>query len=144
MYSAGMFDDRLQALSLLDFPDIQAEIALETAGLEAAKIQIDQMLEENNYIPPDKYMELAPLLKVATKYYSLAIVRSYPDSAKAIIRKVIDKTKDLLVAAAKEQLELQQRVQGPPAQQAQAQAQQAQPAVPALQGQPAQQAPVNQ
>lgn len=46
------------AIDLLDFPDLAEFTSLSTAGLETAKMLIENMLKDGVYVPPDPYLDL--------------------------------------------------------------------------------------
>lgn len=81
LVQAGVFD-RETSLALLDFPDVQAAIELETAPLQAVKAQLDRMLDSNDYEPPDEFMDLKTCIRVGQLEYNRQLAQPKPDDDK--------------------------------------------------------------
>lgn len=81
LVQAGVFDPAT-SLSLLDFPDVQATIELETAPLHAVKAQLDRMLDTLDYEPPDEFMDLKTCVRVAQLTYNKQLAQAKPDDDK--------------------------------------------------------------
>lgn len=81
LVQANVFD-RQTSLALLDFPDLQAAISLETAGLKAVQAQIDRMLDTGSYEPPDEFMDLQSAIRVGQLEYNKQLAVQKPDDDK--------------------------------------------------------------
>ena len=57
------------AFSLMDFPDIEAFVSLETSSLELTRKMIDQIITEGKYESPEPFMDLQLAVKEAQHAY---------------------------------------------------------------------------
>lgn len=70
MMQAGMIDPR-EGRRLLNFPDLEQVDRLEIAAEERILKQLDDIVEEGKYSPPDPFTDLQLGMKLVTQYYNL-------------------------------------------------------------------------
>ena len=92
---AGWIDKDF-AMQLINFPDLDEYVNLETAPLELTRKIISKMITDSIYTPPNQYMDLNLCLKLAT----LEVVRAQMDGVEEeklqLIRDFINDTNDLI------------------------------------------------
>jgi len=121
LMGSGLITDKSKALNLLGYPDLTSDLELETAGYEYAKLHIDNMFKKQAFQPLDIYMDLPSIFTAASQSYSLGLVKGYSQFEMSLLRKTIDKTKELLIKKTKQdqalisgQQQQQQQQQGQP------------------------------
>jgi hypothetical protein len=85
MIQAGMLD-RESAMSLLDFPDLEAVVSLETAPRDLIMDVIDKILEDKVYTPPEPNMPLDMALRLVGLAYNRALLDGADEEALALLR----------------------------------------------------------
>lgn len=70
MMQAGLISPQ-EGRRLLDFPDLEQEDKLATAGEERILKILDEIVESGRYTPPDPFMDLALAETTVTQYYNL-------------------------------------------------------------------------
>lgn len=71
------FIEKDMALSLLDFPDLEAAMSLKTAAIDVVKKQVHQILDEGEAVTPEPFQDLA----LAEQMAQWAYLRAYSDGA---------------------------------------------------------------
>lgn len=65
----GFIQDRSVALSLLDFPDLEAFQSLQTASLDNIRKIVDNILQKGEFEAPDKYLNITLARSIAQAAY---------------------------------------------------------------------------
>lgn len=78
LMQAGYFD-KTRALQLLNFPDIDDEIDLETASLDNAKMVVDRIRWDGKYTVPTTLMNLQACVQLAHNSYLEATLMDTPE-----------------------------------------------------------------
>lgn len=77
-------------LSLLDFPDLDEYVSVQTASLEYTRLLIDRMLNEGKYTPPDPYMNLQLAAQLTQAEYNRAkLKKNIPEANLELLRTFI-------------------------------------------------------
>jgi hypothetical protein len=79
-----------EAQDLLDFPDLDKFTALATSPTKLASKLIEKMLEENTFIPPEPYLPIDKMQRLAQLYYCDAQVRGMEEERLELLRQFID------------------------------------------------------
>lgn len=85
----GMIDPET-AQELLDFPDLDKFTSLAVSPTRVVQRMIEQMIEEGVYIPPEPYLPVDKMQKMAQLYYCDAQVRGMEEDKLDILRQFID------------------------------------------------------
>lgn len=112
MVQAGWISKE-QALAILDVPDLEGIVSLETSSFEVLSRALESMLDEGKPERPEPYQNLALSLRIAQDAYLKARADGCPEAHLALVRDYIDAIRDLTKAAAAEQA--QQPAPGAPA-----------------------------
>lgn len=91
--------EKQYALSLLDFPDVEQVVSLQTANLDIIYKTLDDIIENAIYNPPEPFMDLQLAVKVAQARYMQARVEDVPEARLEMIQRFIDQAIVLLQAA---------------------------------------------
>lgn len=98
-----------EVMDLLDVPDVDRAVDSRTAGLRAIEYQLDQILSEQRYTPPEPYLPLQLALVKARDAYNLARVDGIEDGRLDMLRQWIDDVEAMMPAP------VQAAPPGPPA-----------------------------
>jgi hypothetical protein len=123
-----------QAMAVLDVPDLESVIGLETSTYELIGMHLENMLDEGTAEQPEPYQGLDLSLRIMQSAVIKAKVDGCPDDRLQLVRDYIDAIRDLQKQAASENAS-----SAPPPQ-----AQPGAPGTPDQQGQAAQGAPAQQ
>lgn len=93
-YESGLIPDRETALSLLDFPDLEAALSLELAAIEDVKRILEKLVEDGDYEPPEPYMNLALALRMAQSAYLRARNDGVPEKRRMLLLQFIDEVRE--------------------------------------------------
>lgn len=88
LVNAGYIDQDF-ALSLLDFPDIEAYASLKTAPLDDIMDTLEHLLYKNEYVPPEPFQNLALGIKVMQAAYLKAKKDNAPEDRLENVRRWI-------------------------------------------------------
>lgn len=99
MFRDGMLTP-VEAMKLLDFPDVEAATAKKTAQLDLIQLQLAEMEEFGKYIAPEPFQNLQMCLEEATSYYIQLKIKHAPESTLSLFRKFIRACDDKLSAVA--------------------------------------------
>lgn len=89
------------ALSLLDFPDLDSFISLQTASLDDWQMMISNILEEGEYNSPEPFQNLQlGLSLVQSSFLRAKTKHSVKDDKLELLRKLMGEIKDLIAANA--------------------------------------------
>lgn len=100
------------AKRLLDFPDLEAEMALDRAASDAIDMIIEQILDEGEYTAPEPFMDLQLAMKKAQLWYNRALRLRVPEDRLEMLRRFLRQTKRLLEAAQVEQQKVAMQAAG--------------------------------
>lgn len=98
MLEGGLID-RNYAVSLLDFPDIENVLALETASFENISMMIDRIIEKGEYHPPEQFMDLALAVKMAQQAYLREQVEGLEEDRLELLRTFMKQCLSLMAAS---------------------------------------------
>jgi len=79
-----------KALELLDFPDLEAFIDLETANNNLVEKNVAKMLETGDYLPPEPQMDLVVAASIAHKHYLAGRVEGLDEDKLELLLRFID------------------------------------------------------
>jgi hypothetical protein len=94
-FEAGLIPDRETALSLLDFPDLDAALSLELAAIEDIKRVLEKIVDDGQYEPPEPYMNITLALRMTQSAYLRARGDGVPEKRRAYLLQFIDDLRDL-------------------------------------------------
>lgn len=84
------FIDKETAMSLLDFPDLEGYESLSTANSQIVKKQLEQMLQDNKYSPPEPAMDLDYAFKITQLAYLKAKIENVPEENLELLLRYMD------------------------------------------------------
>lgn len=96
------FIQKEQALSLLDFPDLESFTSLQNAAIDDIEMCHEKMIEEGEYISPEPYMNLQLALTMTQSAYLKAKVDGVPEERLELLRAFISDVQTLITAATPE------------------------------------------
>jgi hypothetical protein len=99
MFERGMLNP-VEAMKLIDFPDVEAATAKKTAQLDVVQDVLATMEETGKFMPPEPFMNLQMCLEEATNYYMQLKLRKAPEGTLALFRKFIRACDDKLSSIA--------------------------------------------
>lgn len=99
----GGLIDREYALSLLDFPDLEQVVSLETASLNVISMMIDNILIDGEYRTPNQFMDLALATKLAQTSILQAQIDGVEEEKIEMLRKWLNQCITLQLQAMKSQ-----------------------------------------
>ncbi len=99
MVQAGLIPQD-QAISLLDFPDLDSFLSLATAAQDNIERILGIMIEEGRYIPPEPFMNLQLALEMAQETYLRAKCDNLKEERLELLRTFMDDVQTLLGANA--------------------------------------------
>lgn len=100
------FVEKDMAMSLLDFPDVESAMSLKTAAYDDVRMVLGHMIDTDEYIPPEPYMNLELCVSVGQSTYLRAKTRNAPEGTLELLRRFIDDS-DALRKKAVEQAQAQ-------------------------------------
>ncbi len=103
-----------QAMSVLDVPDLESVIGLETSTYELIGMHLENMLDENKAEQPEPYQGLDLSLRIMQSAVIKAKVDGCPDDRLQLVRDYIDAIRDLQKQAANENAQAAPPVQAQP------------------------------
>lgn len=102
MVQAGWISKE-QALAILDVPDLEGIVSLETSSFEVLSRALENMLDEGKAERPEPYQNLQLSLRIAQDAYLKARADGCPEAHLAQVREYIDAIRDLTKTATAEQ-----------------------------------------
>lgn len=107
MLNSGLVD-LVQAKSLLDFPDLASEMALDKAAADATDYIIEKILDDGTPFSPEPFMDLQLFIKRGQAHYLRAMANeSAPERHMAVLRNAIEQAEMMTKAAMAEQQNMQ-------------------------------------
>jgi hypothetical protein len=101
-------------------PDLEDEVKLATSSLRLCEKSLAEMVEDNKYTHPEKYMNLKLTLAVSLATYNQLRVDGCPEERLKLVRNWLDEVMTLLGAPDPQVALIQQMFAGPGAQPANA------------------------
>lgn len=98
LMQAGMLDPR-EGRRLLQFPDLEQVNRLEIAAEERILKQLDDIVEEGRFEPPDPFTDLQLAMKLVTQYYNLYTAMKLTEAKAQMLRTYKDNVLMLQQAA---------------------------------------------
>ena len=98
MLQAG-FIGKEQAISLLDFPDLESEMDLLTSDNKNLEKVIETMIHEGKYFPPEPYQNLENALRKVQQAYMMYRLRNAPENRLELLRQYMEDCQALLMKA---------------------------------------------
>lgn len=94
MYQTGQIS-RDDYLRLIDYPDTEAVIELNTAGRDAIEWMLDKIVEQGVYESPEPYMPLNTAIEVAQNRYLRERTKGCPEDRLELLRRFMDTAQEL-------------------------------------------------
>ncbi len=104
--------DPQTAKRLLDFPDLESDLALDRAAEDAVDHIIEQILDEGKYAPPEPFDDLALTLRKMQAAYLKARNENVPEDRLELMRQYMTEVMALSQQAQAMQAEAQTQAQG--------------------------------
>jgi hypothetical protein len=98
MLQAG-FIGKEQAISLLDFPDLESEMDLLTSDNKNLEKVIETMVHQGKYFPPEPYQNLENALRKVQQAYLMYRLRGAPEERLELLRQYMEDCQALLMKA---------------------------------------------
>jgi len=95
LLQAGLID-RSAALAMLDFPDLQSFVTLETSSYQTSQMIIESILEEGKFIAPEPFMDLTSALKMAQNAYMASGIEGAPKDHRELLVTYMEQLKTLI------------------------------------------------
>lgn len=95
---AGILNQQ-EGRRLLDFPDLEQVEKLANAGEERILKQLDDIVENGKFDPPDPFTDLSLAETLATQYYNLYVPAKLGDDKSQLLRDYFTQVQDLKQAA---------------------------------------------
>lgn len=90
------FIGKEEAMSLLDFPDLEAFMNLQTASLDDINMMIEGMVEHGRYTVPEPQMNLQLAMQMSQNAYLRAKTTSVPEARQELLLRFMDECAQLL------------------------------------------------
>lgn len=107
-YRAG-FINKIEARSLLQFPDIDGFNSLDLSSYEIILDAIETIIEDGEYKFPEPTDDLELALKLSTQSYNKFRLRNAPEDRLELLRRYMADVTGLIETAQRQQTELEQR-----------------------------------
>ena len=98
----GLFTKE-EAHQLLDFPDLEQANKLKNAHIEVLDRCIEEMVENNNFIPPEPYLNLELGILRVQQAYNLGIIEDVPEERLELLRRWISQAETLIAQSVEKQ-----------------------------------------
>lgn len=99
---AAGFINKEDALSLLDFPDLESSMNLLNADNKNLERIIEKMMDEGEYFPPEPYQNLENCLRKTQQAYLMYKTQGAPDDRLELLRQFMEDCQNLLLRAREE------------------------------------------
>ena len=97
-FAAGWIS-RDQAMSLLDFPDLEEFVSMELSAREMVMDAIDQMMTDGIYVPPEPAQDLDTAVQLASSAYLRFKTEGAPEERLELVLRYMDDCQHLLEQA---------------------------------------------
>lgn len=98
MLTANLIN-REQAISLLDFPDLESTMDLLTSDNRNLEKVIETMMDEGRYFPPEPYQNLENAVRKVQQAYLMYRLRNAPEERLELLRQYMEDCQTLLMKA---------------------------------------------
>lgn len=98
MLTANLIN-REQAISLLDFPDLESTMDLLTSDNRNLEKVIETMMDEGKYFPPEPYQNLENAVRKVQQAYLMYRLRNAPEERLELLRQYMEDCQTLLMKA---------------------------------------------
>lgn len=98
LMQAGFIDKEI-GMSLLDFPDVESYMSLQTAAIDDIKMIIENMIEKGEYQVPEPQMNLGLAQKMVQSAYLRGKTDAVPEARLELLRRFMDDCKELVAMA---------------------------------------------
>jgi hypothetical protein len=95
LMQAGFIDKEV-GMSLLDFPDVEAYMSLQTASIDDMKMLLENMIDKGIYQSPEPQQNLPLAIKMVQSSYLRSKVNGVPEARLELLRRFIDDCNELL------------------------------------------------
>lgn len=119
MQQLGIARDPATIARLLDFPDLESEAALDRAASEDIDRQIELMIDEGKFEPPEPFQDLNLALKKVQSSYLKARCDGVPEERLEILREYMSTCQNMIMATMAPAVSMPNEAGIPPAQTAQ-------------------------
>lgn len=99
MKDLGVINDPSTMLKLLDFPDLESEFALDRASSEDIDRQIELMLDDGGFDPPEPFQDLQLALKKVQSAYLKARMDGVPEERLELLRQYMAICQEMFMAS---------------------------------------------
>jgi hypothetical protein len=99
MFQTGQIS-REDYLRIIDYPDTDAVIEINTASRDAIDWMLDRIVEDGIYESPEPYMDLASAITIAQNRYLRERTRACPEERLELLRRFMDTAKKMQPAPA--------------------------------------------
>lgn len=90
------FVDQDEAMSLLNFPDLEGFFSAKTASRDDINMIIEGIIERGDYIAPEPYMDLMKAVTITQSAYLRGKTTDVPDDRLELLLRFIDAAQDLI------------------------------------------------
>lgn len=98
LMQAGFIDKEV-GMSLLDFPDVESYMSLQTAAIDDISMLLENMIEKGQYQTPEPFMNLPLAIKMTQSAYLRAKTEAVPESRLELLRRFMGDCNELLMMA---------------------------------------------
>ncbi len=98
LLESGLIQDPMVAISLLQYPDIEAATQPMTAAADVVDMFISEMLEKGQYQSPEPYMDLSLALQKTQSAYLVARINKAPDDRLRLLVRFMQEVMELLAS----------------------------------------------
>ena len=92
----GGFMGKEDAISLLDFPDLEGFTSAQTAARDIVYKMVEKMIEDGDYQQPEPYMNLQLAMEIVQNEYMKAKMQDVPEDRLELLRRFIEDCATLL------------------------------------------------
>lgn len=90
------FIDQEEGLTLLDFPDLESFFSLKTAAIDDINMILEMIIEDQEYTPPEEYMNIRLALKMSQAAYLRAKTNGTSEVSQELLLRFIDECTDIM------------------------------------------------
>ena len=114
MQQLGLIKDQASVARLLDFPDLEGDFALDRAASEDIDRQIELMLDDGRFEPPEPFQDLFLALKKVQSSYLKARCDGVPEDRLELLREYMSICQNMIMASQPQQAPLPNEAGIPP------------------------------
>lgn len=114
MQQLGLIKDQASVARLLDFPDLEGDFALDRAASEDIDRQIELMLDDGRFEPPEPFQDLFLALKKVQSAYLKARCDGVPEDRLELLREYMSICQNMIMASQPQQAPLPNEAGIPP------------------------------